>query len=397
MKIFHLASEYPPIQVFGLGRAVHDLAVAQAALGGEVHVVTNSVGGRDQEVVNDCVFVHRIDFPPPPKPPDDTMAVTQFNISAVETAARTIDRIGVPDVLHVHDWLTVLCGRMLKWLHPEARLAATIHDTAQGKYFGQLDRPQQYTAHLERWIGMEADAIICCSQHVRGEMIQQYGCAPEKITVIPCGVDEAQFEVTGDLATFKTMFGRGDDRLVLYVGRLDREKGINVLIDAMAQVAAIEPRAKLLIVGKGQLQETLQEQIRGLNLGDRAQFAGYLTGNVLAAVMRSAEVLVVPSLYEPFGIVALEGMINRTAVIASDSSGLAEIITDGQTGLRVPPRDVKALAQAILQLLSSDELRAGLAERGYECASTQYRWADIARSTCEAYGVTAPAEAAAGS
>ncbi len=163
IRILHIASEYPPLQVFGLGRAVNDLAVAQARQGCDVHVVTNSIGGRDEEKVVDGVHVHRITFPPPPKPPDDTMAVQQFNISALETAAQ----VGEPDVVHVHDWLTVLAGRMLTWLHPGAKLVCTIHDTSHGKHFGQLTMPQQYAAHLERWIGQEADTIICCSQYVR--------------------------------------------------------------------------------------------------------------------------------------------------------------------------------------------------------------------------------------
>jgi len=133
MRIVHIASEYPPLQVFGLGRAVHDLAVAQAAQGHEVHVVTNSIHGRDPDAVVEGVHVHRISFPPPPKLPDDTMAVTQFNIAALETAARCVGRHGEPEAIHVHDWLTVLSGRMLKWLHPQARLVCTIHDTAWGK------------------------------------------------------------------------------------------------------------------------------------------------------------------------------------------------------------------------------------------------------------------------
>ena len=126
MRIMHLASEYPPIQVFGLGRAVRDLAVAQAKLDHDVQVVTNSIGGRDKDKEVDGVWVHRIDFPPPPKPPDDTMGVMQFNISALETAIQLIERAEAPDVFHVHDWLTVLSGRMAKWLHPQAPQCSLI-------------------------------------------------------------------------------------------------------------------------------------------------------------------------------------------------------------------------------------------------------------------------------
>jgi len=389
VRIVHLASEYPPIQVFGLGRAVCDLAVAQAGLGEEVHVVTNSIGGDQQEAVVDGVAVHRIDFPPPPKPPDDTMAVQQFNVSCLESAVRLCERIGAPDVIHVHDWLTVLAGAEAKWLYPEARLVTTIHDTAQGKYFGSLTMPQQYMAHLERWAGMCSDRVICCSRHVGREMVQGYGCPEEKLAIIPCGVDESRFSVKGDLQQFRTMFASSDEQMLLYVGRLDPEKGLPVLLDAMAQVIGICPRAKLVIVGKGQLQAQLQEQMRTLNLRDRAQFAGYLTGAALAGAFKCADVLVVPSLYEPFGIVALEGMVNRVPVIVADSGGLAEIVEDGRTGLKVPPRDPRALAQAIVRLLWDEPLRRQLGETGYEQAVSRYRWADVARQTVGAYGVCA--------
>ncbi len=390
MRILHLASEYPPIQVFGLGRAVCDLATAQAAMGEEVHVVTNSIGGKDQDAEVDGVFVHRIDFPPPPKPPDDTMAVQQFNVSALETAVRVSQRVGAPDVIHVHDWLTVLAGAEAKWLYPEARLAVTIHDTAQGKYFGSLTMPQQYMAHLERWAGMTADCVICCSRYVGREMVDSYGCPPDKIAIIPCGVDGSRFAVEGDLAQFRTMFAAPDEQMILYVGRLDPEKGLPVLLDAMAQVIALCPRAKLVIVGKGQLQEQLQQQMRSLNLRDRAQFAGYLTGPTLAGAFKCADVMVVPSLYEPFGIVALEGMVNRVPVVIADSGGLGEIVEDGRTGLKVPPRNPQALAQAITRLLLDEALRRQIGQAGYEQAVVRYQWADVARQTVEAYGVGVP-------
>ncbi|MEN6344192.1 MAG: glycosyltransferase family 4 protein [Armatimonadia bacterium] len=389
MRVLHVSSEYPPIQVFGLGRAVQSLATAQASLGADVHVVTNSIGGQDRDVTMEGVRVHRIDFPSPPKPPDDTSAVIQFNISALQTAARVADNTGVPDVIHVHDWLTVLCGRVLKWMHPAAQLVCTIHDTAQGKYFGRLERWQQYMAHLERWAGIEADSVICCSEFVRGEMIQHYDCPPGRIAVIPCGVDERRSAVEGDLASFRTMFGAPDDLLVLYLGRLDQEKGVGVLLDAMSQVVGIVPQAKLLLVGKGPLQAALQEQMRGLNLGSRAEFVGYLTGNVLAAVLRQAAVLVVPSLYEPFGIVALEGMLTHTPVVVSDTGGLSEIVTDGETGLKAAPGDARSLAQAILRVLCDDALRERLAENGYQHARTHYDCRDMAARTLQAYGCEA--------
>ena len=396
LRILHIASEYPPLQVFGLGRAVCDLAVAQAAHGHEVHVVTNSIGGRDPDAVVDGVRVHRISFPPPPKPPDDTMAVQQFNICALQTAQAVAGRHGAPDVVHVHDWLTVLSGRMLAWLHPGARLVCTIHDTAQGKHFGRLTRPQQYAAHLERWVGQEAELIICCSDYVRGEMMDGYNVPAEKIAVIPCGVDERRWRVEGDLATYRTLFARPEERIVGYVGRLDQEKGIPTLVEAFAAALAAYPEARLVLVGKGVLQEKLHEQAQQAGIADRVRFAGYLTGPALAAFYRCCDVLVVPSLYEPFGIVALEGMISRTPVIASNAGGLAEIIQHERNGLSFPAGDAPALARELARLLGAPELGQALAERAYQDARERYDWGDIALQTVQAYGVKQQAAAAAG-
>ena len=389
MRIMHLSSEYPPSQVFGLGRAVRDLAVAQAAAGHEVHVVTNSIGGNDPDAEVDGVHVHRISYPPPPKPPDDTTAVIQFNISALEAAVQRIARLGSPDVFHVHDWLTVSCGQMLHWLHPQATLAVTIHDTAHGKYFGKLNAPQQYTAHLERYIGEQATVVICCSQYVRSELTTHYFVPAEKIHVIPCGVDPTQFQVEGDLAGFRRLFAQPDDRLILYVGRLDEEKGLPHLVEALAHVVLAEPRARLVIAGKGVLQEALQNQANQLQIGDRVSFVGYVTGDALSGLYRLAEVQVVPSLYEPFGIVALEGMACGTPVVVSDTGGLSEIVADGVTGLKVPPRDAFALGQAVLRLLGDSPLAQEVGRAGQERARAAYDWRDVAEQTVAAYEATA--------
>jgi glycogen(starch) synthase len=385
MRIMHLSSEYPPIQVFGLGRAVRDLAVAQASLGHRVEVITNSIGGRDKDAVVDGVGVHRISFPPPPKPPDDTMAVTQFNVSVIEAAAQLIDATGAPDVFHVHDWLTVQCGKMLKWLHPSAALAVTIHDTAHGKHFGRMNPPVQYTAHLERYACEQADLTICCSEYVRQELLNHYYADPGRVKIIPCGVDEWGFRVDGDCRAFRNTFAAPDDCLILYVGRLDEEKGLPHLLEALAHVLLVEGRARLVIAGKGMLQQSLQQRAGQLQIGDRVRFAGYVTGDALAGLYRSADVLVVPSLYEPFGLVALEGMICGTPVVVSDTGGLSEIVEDGHTGLRVPPADAAALGRAILRVLSDGDLATRIGQAGAAHARERYNWRDIAVNTVAAY------------
>ncbi len=395
MRVMHIASEYPPIQVFGLGRAVRDLAVASAAAGHEVHVVTNSIGGRDKSAVMDGVNVHRISFPPPPKPPDGVTAVMQFDVLAVQAAIEAVKRHGQPDVIHVHDWLTALPGRVLKWTCPDAKLVVTIHDTAHGKHFGELDPSQQSTADLERWIGEHADEVVCCSEHVLRELTDTYGVDPSKITIIPCGVDRSSFEVDGDLDALRETFAESDERIVLYVGRLDKEKGIQYLVEAVSRVMTVHPKTKLVIAGKGVLQEAIQKHAHNVGVGDRVLFVGYVTGSVLSGLYRRADVLVVPSTYEPFGLVALEGMVCGAPLVASTAGGLGDIVEHEQTGLSVPPADVGALAEAITRLLSDTSLAERLSDAGVRRAEEQYNWTRIALMHEPVYGVTAKAPVAA--
>jgi len=228
-------------------------------------------------------------------------------------------------------------------------------------------------------------------------MADEYGTPPEKISVIPCGVDEAQFAVEGDLDSYRTIFAEPDEQIVGYVGRLDKEKGLPNLVAAFARVLVAAPNAKLVLVGKGVLQESIQRQARELRIGPRVKFAGYLTGNALAGFYRCCDLLVVPSLYEPFGMVALEGMINRTPVVASDAGGLAEIVEHEKTGLSFPADDEGALAQQLLRLLHDRELAQRLAQDAYQYASTQYDWRAIAAQTVAVYQASIPAVAAAGS
>lgn len=394
MKIMHLSSEYPPIQVFGLGRAVCDLAVAQAGLGHEVHVVTNSLGGRDVDTVVDGVQVHRIAFPPPPKPPDDTTAVIQFNVLLMQKVTDLLGAGLAPEVVHVHDWLTVLAGRAALHLHPSARFAVTIHDTAHGKHFGQLTPPNQYAAFLERYVGAEAGLVICCSEHVRQELLQEYHVPPAKIAIIPCGVASRRFQIDADLRAFSQLFAAPSDRLMLYVGRLDTEKGLPHLLEALAQVLLVIPQARLVIAGKGALHQSLLERARELQIADRVSFAGYLHDEPLAALYQCAEVLVVPSLYEPFGIVALEGMACGKPVVASDVGGLSEIVVEGQTGLKVPAASAAALASAILKLLHDRDLAESLGTAGRQRAEEIYNWPRVAQQTLQVYA-QAPAFGAA--
>jgi glycogen(starch) synthase len=384
MRVLMLCSEYPPAKVFGLGRAVHDLSCALTADGDEVHVLTNSLGGRDQDVVVDGVSVHRINFPNPPRPPDATSCVIQFNISLLERAQEVLPSLGELDVIHAHDWLVSLAAVSLRD-QCQVPLVSTFHDTAMGKYFGVLNREQQYISFSERWLAGESDRVIVCSSHVRDEIIQHCGIPPSRIDVIPCGVDPAPFGVAVNLPAFRDVLAGPEERVILYVGRLDPEKGVEVLVRAFARLDPEAGELRLVIVGEGQRAEMLQQLAEEVGVRKQVTFLGYVSHPALAAVFRAAELVVVPSLYEPFGMVALEAMAAGRPVVASDAGGLGEIVTSEETGLCVPCGDERALAGAMERLLGDPGFAASLAASGRERALREYSWQRAADRTRQCY------------
>ena len=380
MKILHLASEYPPQKVFGLGRFVHDLAAEQARQGHEVHIVTNSIGGRDHEIVDRGVHVHRVEAPPPPKPADGGATVTQFNTQIIERVFRD-DVCPDADVVNAHDWLTFLAARVVA-RRLGATLAVTVHDVVTGKRFGKLDNEAKYVGNIEHWMCHEADRVICVSGYIRNEVIRAYGAPRDKAFAIHNAVSEENFPEPHPklLARFRRVLAQENERIVLYVGRLDSEKGVDVLLRAFAGLLRSGQNAKLVLAGKGELRAKLEKLTADLGVQRRVVFAGYAVGEVLSYIYHSADVLAVPSLYEPFGIVALEGMICGLPVVASATGGLTEIIQDGRSGRLVPPGDVSALSSALEQSLSDPAVRARLARTGQKRVRELYTWRRVAQA-----------------
>ena len=387
MKIFHLASEYPPQKVFGLGRFVYDISVESARQGHEVHVITNSMSGKDFEIVDQGVYVHRVHFPPPPKPGDSTTTVVQFNTQIIERAVPLMNA-NHPDVINTHDWLTFLAGRSLSRIFSVPHIL-TIHDTMVGKKFGNLNNPQRFAANIEHCGCRDADLIICCSHFIKNELIAVYQALEEKIRIIPCAVEEKNFAITEDKflqESFRSVLTKTPEEvLVFYIGRLDQEKGLDVLLNAIPKVLSTQYQVKFILAGQGEMAESINAWISQHGLTEKIKLVGYVEGLVLSHLYHAADIQVIPSTYEPFGIVALEGMINGLAVIIADSGGLQEIVEHETDGLKVPPKDHDALAKAIVRLLADPDLRQRLGKNAYQKASKCYNWEKITQQTLSVY------------
>ncbi|HYF13252.1 MAG TPA: glycosyltransferase family 4 protein [Candidatus Paceibacterota bacterium] len=388
MRVLHISSEFPPQQVFGLGRYVAELAKEQVRLGHEVHVLTNSMGGQDQDVIDSGVAIHRINYPPPPKPTGPVSPVLAFNLFLQDRSLELGKAsMGDPNLIVTHDWLTALAGA-----HISKRFAIphiwTVHDTVHGKRFGRLERHDVAVFAIERWAMKTADAVIANSKSIKGELTQVYQGDEQKIHVVPCAIDPRWYEEIQEnsrLEKYRELFASPDELLITYVGRLDLEKGIDTLINAFAKTKKQCPKIRLAIIGKGELENVIREHITSLALTESVSLYGYLDGEALKHLFLISDIHVCPSLYEPFGIVALEAMAARRPVIASAVGGLCDIIDSPDVGRLVPPANVDELSATMLALIGNPDLRCDLGKKAAQRAKNTFNWTNVAHACNNVY------------
>lgn len=381
LKILHLLSEYPPAKVYGLGTFGHGLTRAQAAAGDEVHVVTNSHGGAEDDVLRDGVHLHRIHHPNPPCPSSGQGEVYQWNHGVVSRVLDRLDALRDVDVVCGHDWLSVIAAREVAEVL-ERPLVVTFHDEVIGKLAGVLDQETRLTRDLEALTAHDANHVIANSHYIARQVARHYGLPPERITAIPGGIDPALFEVNapGRTADFRAALAREDELLVVFAGRLDPEKGLGVLTRAIEQVTEARKDVRFAIAGTGRREDALRAAV-----GERARLLGYVKGEARSYLFRAADVVVIPSVYEPFGLVALEAMLCESAVVVSSAGGLAEIVRHERDGLVIPVGDPAALGEAVLRLAEDRGLRRRLAQAAATRARHEFSWTEIARRTRQVY------------
>ncbi|MGH7143131.1 MAG: glycosyltransferase family 4 protein [Planctomycetota bacterium] len=377
MKILHLASEYPPQKVFGLGRYVRDLSEEQVRQGHAVTVVTNSMGKELYETEQNGVRVLRTDFPPPPKPPWNAGCVMIFNIFILRRLIGLgVEAIRSFDGVQSHDWLTAPAAQAIQD-HFGVPHMITFHDTIFGKRLGHIESDQdRFTQAAEGWAAARAAHVIANSSATREELIRDYGADPKRITVVPCAISPDTFPVTEDpvrLKAFRDALIPTDHAFLLYVGRLDPEKGVDVLIEAFQRANLAQ--VTLCLAGSGGGEGALREQVRVAGLEDRVQFLGYVENPALAHLYHVADLQICPSRYEPFGMVALEGMLQGTPVILSKTGGLAELIEPEVEGVFVEPGSVESLTAALQRFAVDRAAFEAMGQRARASVLAQRTWA----------------------
>ncbi len=380
-RILMLSWEYPPFVVGGLGHHTAGLARALAARGHAVTVVTAVHPEAAPLERQGLVEVRRVG--PPPRTDDDFLGwVYGFNEAVVREAAALMEEAPY-DLIHAHDWLVGPAAAALKQRF-DVPLVATIHATEHGRN-GGLFTPLQRAIHREEWrLTHEAWRVIACSRYMAEEVSRLFATPPEKLAVIPNAVDARHFGASFMGGQARETLGL-EGPTILFVGRLVPEKGVQVLLRAMPAVLERHPAARCLIAGRGPFHETLTALARELGVAERVRFLGFVDEARKQALLHGATVVVVPSLYEPFGIIALEAMAAGTPVIASATGGLAEIVDHRLTGIMVPPGDPDALAEAIGEVLTHETLAQGLGARAALKVREQFSWHAVAVKTEDLY------------
>ena len=385
MRVLILSWEFPPIVEGGLARHVRKLTEQLAAAGHDVHVLTRGGDHAPAEEERHGVTVHRVREPAFPRDDLDAFLawVAQMNADMLAAGAELRDRFDF-DLVHSHDWLVAVAAQRLA-ARMRVPWVVTVHATEHGRHQGWVDKhPQSYIHGVERRMVHRADRVIACSKYMRGHIADVFDVPRAAVTVIPNGIDAGDLHVPGDLAALRAKYARPGEKLVLLAGRLVYEKGFQVALDALPDVIRRVGGVRFLVAGTGTHEEELKAQAKRLRLNRHGTFAGWLGDDALHGLYRIADLCVIPSLYEPFGLVALEAMASGCPCVAADTGGLREVVPR-DVGLRFRSRDAAALSRTIERVLTDATLRDRLIAEGREHV-LGFDWADVARSTASLYG-----------
>jgi 1,4-alpha-glucan branching enzyme len=380
-----LTWEFPPRIIGGISAHVYNLSRSLAAHGVRVYVVTCDFPGAASHETLDGVEVFRIDSYKNPSP-DFATWVYLMNVNMQKEAAALVRSLdGKIDIIHAHDWLVATAAIGLKHVFRRP-LFATIHSTETGRRNGIHLDYERMIQETEAWLTYEAWKVICCSDYMISHVQWAFGLPPDKLVMVPNGVDHETYSKyeKEDLGQFRSRFALPEEKIVLFVGRLVYEKGVHVLVNAAPKVLD-RVNAKFIIVGNGYMKDQLSGLVKGMGLANKVIFTGFVDDDTLRRLQICANVSVVPSLFEPFGIVALEAMAARSPVVVSDIGGLSEIVEHDVSGVKVYASNPDSLAWGIIKVLTDDGYANWIRTNAYKKIQEKYDWNRIAQQTKTIY------------
>ena len=389
MRILVLTWEYPPYVVGGMGKHVAGLIPALSELQehyGPLQVdvlTTRYAGGPPVERLDDSVTIHRLDIDP--FDPSNVFNTVIDNNQYFVDYAHELAQEAPFDLIHVHDWLTGVAGVRLKYEY-KIPLLVPMHATERGRHQGYV--PSNTSSHINALEGQlchEAWRVIVCSHFMTTELNNYFGTPLDKLIIIPNGIDQDQLYIcpSNQQSALRAKYAPNGERLLFFVGRIVHEKGLHVLIRAMPGILRDFPETRLLAAGRN--SRHLYPLTKELRVDHAVHFLDYVTDQQRDWLYQIVDAAVFPSLYEPFGIVALEAMALDCNVIASDVGGLGEVVKHEVNGLTVYPDNPNSIVWAVNRLFNDSAAAAVRRLQAHVQVSQQYSWHTIAQQTVTLY------------
>ena len=389
-RLLLLSWEYPPVIEGGLARHVRKLAEGLVRRGLEVDVLTRGLGEQSgpagagvQELAG--VTVHRVREPSWPRELDRFVAWVQQMNDDMLAAGEALAEEHRYELVHGHDWLVAHASSALAG-ELGVPYVTTVHATEHGRHRGWVqDPPQSHIHAVELEMARRADQVIVCSYYMRGHVADVFDIDERRVAVVPNGIDPRELRPIADLDALRREYALPSEKLVLLVGRLVYEKGFQLALDALPDVIANVGGVRFLVAGSGTHEDELRLQAERLGLNEHGVFLGWIGDDMLHSIYRIADLCVVPSLYEPFGFVALEAMASGCPCIVADTGGLREVVPSGErVGLRFNGGDAEHLGAMIERMLVDNVLRERLVTEASEHV-LRFDWDDIAERTQSIY------------
>lgn len=311
------------------------------------------------------------------------------------TLSRNFNNIKA-DVYESHNISGYCFLRKLKKQNSASRLIQTIHGPLMDEYIqAKLNEPQTsrdwvsnkvllYFSKIEHELARDSGLIVTVSAYSQNKIVEYYGTPPEKIRIVPNGVDCTKFRPKEGPVELKQKMKIQGKQCVLFVGRLVTRKGLTFLVEAAQQITKEYRDVMFVLVGGGPLRNSLTKQMKEKGVLDHFTFLGDVWGDVIPKLYNCSDIFALPSIQEGQGIVLLEAQASAKPVVSFNVSAIKEVVKNGETGLLVKP-DSQKLADAILRLLSDEGLREKMGQAGREFVSKNFSWGVCAEKMLQVY------------
>jgi glycosyltransferase involved in cell wall biosynthesis len=412
MRVLTISWEYPPDLDGGLGRHVAELTPALVEQGIDMHVVTpagtptvrqlrtgsiedlDTYGSSrtpashvDVAVEKDGITVHRVYAPQKNSKDDIFSRVTAVNEVITTYLAGLVDVYPKWELIHVHDWLTGKAGLALQQAEG-IPLVATIHATERGRGQGHLvDELGHAIDRADHNLIHGADRIIVCSHYMFHELQRFYQIAQEKMDIVPNGVDLTELYVPPheNLTEFRAKYAAPHERIVFTISRHVYEKGVHDVVKATPGILSRCSAARIVIAGSGPETDKLKHLAADCGVSDQISFVGRISNEERNRLYKVADCAVFASLYEPFGIVALEAMALKCPVVVSNVGGFAEVVSHQETGITIFPKDPESVAWGVSRALTHPIWARRHAIRARKAVEEKFVWSRVAKLTIDTY------------